>query len=111
MLLKSYQSCPTLSGITYSITASSVILYVKMNLSPIQAVSLFDSVRDATIKLFVISQSITIRANLMTQSLNWVLNKIKQDKKAKQRSVTRILLRKTKPKQNKQLYPLTKCLV
>lgn len=53
MLLKSYQSCHALSGITYSITASSVILYVKMNLSPIQPVSLFDSVRDATVKLFV----------------------------------------------------------
>lgn len=72
-----------------------------MNLSPIQAVSLLDSVRDATIKLFVISQSITIRANLMTQSLNWVLNKIKQEKKAKQRSIIRTLPRKNITKQNK----------
>lgn len=95
MLLKFYQSCHALSGITYSITVSSVILYVKMNLFPIQPVSLFDSVRDATIKLFVISQSITIRANLMTQSLNWGL-KIKHEKQAKQRSIIRISPRKKK---------------
>lgn len=67
MLLKSYQSCYAHSGITYSVTAISVILYIKMNISPTHPISLFDSVRDATIKLSVISQSITTCANLMTQ--------------------------------------------
>lgn len=106
MLLKSQQSCHALSGITHSITASSVILNVKINLSPIQPVSLFDSVRDATIKLFVISQSITIRANLMTQSLNWGLNKIKHEKQAKQRSIIRISLRKKKKQHKTTVVPI-----
>jgi len=90
MLLKSRESCHALSGISYSITASSVILFVKMSLPPIQPVSLFDSARDTTIKLFVIPQSITIRANLMTQSLNWSLQKFKDKQQAKQRSIITI---------------------
>lgn len=58
MLLISYQSCQVLPNITYSISKKS-------NLSLMQP-SLIEAVRDTTIKLFLLSQSITICADLMT---------------------------------------------
>lgn len=58
MLLISYQSCQVLPNITYSINKKS-------NLSLMQP-SLIEAVRDTTIKLFLLSQSITICADLMT---------------------------------------------